>query len=151
MSLISVLLETKEVNEYASGITAAEVISDIHGRKHGCVAAIIDGVERDLSFELSTDCEISGIKADSEEGMHVLRHSCAHLLAQAVTELFPNAKPTIGPAIENGFYYDFSMENIGDDELKLIEKKMGEICRKNLNIQRFEYTEDELKEIFKEI
>lgn len=148
MALISVRLETNEVNEYASGITAAEVISDIHGRKHGCVAAIIDGVERDLSYELSNNCEISGIKADSDEGMHILRHSCAHLLAQAVTELFPDAKPTIGPAIENGFYYDFAMQNIGDEELKQIEKKMGEICRKNLNIQRFEYSEEELKEIF---
>ena len=148
MALISVRLETNEVNEYASGITAAEVISDIHGRKHGCVAAIIDGVERDLSYELSNNCEISGIKADSDEGMHILRHSCAHLLAQAVTELFPDAKPTIGPAIENGFYYDFFMQNIGDEDLKQIEKKMGEICRKNLNIQRFEYSEEELKEIF---
>ncbi len=148
MGLISVSLETNDVNEYASGITAAEVITDIHGRKHGCIAALVDGVERDLSYELLVDCNISGIKADSEEGMHVLRHSCAHLLAQAVTELFPNAKPTIGPAIENGFYYDFEMENIGEDELKLIEKKMGEICRKNLNVQRLEYTENELKEIF---
>ena len=98
--------------------------------------------------QLSNNCEISGIKADSDEGMHILRHSCAHLLAQAVTELFPDAKPTIGPAIENGFYYDFFMQNIGDEDLKQIEKKMGEICRKNLNIQRFEYSEEELKEIF---
>jgi len=148
MALISVTLESNDVNEYALGITAAEIIKDIHGRKHGCIAALIDGVQRDLSYELEEDCQISGIKSDSDEGMHILRHSCAHLLAQAVTELFPDAKPTIGPAIENGFYYDFAMENIGEEDLKNIEKKMGEICRKNLNVERFEYTDEDLKNIF---
>ncbi|MBJ24419.1 MAG: threonine--tRNA ligase [Euryarchaeota archaeon] len=150
MALISVLLETKEVHQYASGITAAEVITDVHGKKHGCVAAIIDGVQKDLSFEITSDCEIIGIKVDSNEGMYILRHSCAHLLAQAVTELFPNAKPTIGPPVEGGFYYDFSMENIGDGELKEIEKLMQKLCRENLKIQRLEYSEEELREIFKQ-
>ena len=80
--------------------------------------------------------------------MYILRHSCAHLLAQAVSELYPNAKPTIGPPVENGFYYDFAMENIGEDDLRLIEKKMEELCRKNLKLQRVEYSQEELKELY---
>ena len=75
MSLISVVLETNEVNEYVSGITAAEVIVDIHGKKHGCVAARIDGIQRDLSYEILENCEIKGIKTESDEGMYILRHS----------------------------------------------------------------------------
>ena len=122
MSLISVILETNEVNEYVSGITAAEVITDIHGKKHGCIAARINGIQKDLSYEILEDCEVAGIKTESQEGMYILRHSCAHLLAQAVSELYPNAKPTIGPPVENGFYYDFAMDNIGEDDLRTIER-----------------------------
>jgi len=150
MSLISVILETNEVNEYVSGITAAEVITDIHGKKHGCIAARINGIQKDLSYEILEDCEVAGIKTESQEGMYILRHSCAHLLAQAVSELYPNAKPTIGPPVENGFYYDFAMDNIGEDDLRTIEKKMEELCRKNLKVERIECTQEKLKELYQD-
>ncbi len=148
MGLVSVILETKEVHQYISGITAAEIITDIHGKKHGCVAAIIDGKQKDLSYEITNDCELKGIKVDSEEGMYILRHSCAHLLAQAVTDLFPDAKPTIGPPVDGGFYYDFAMDNIGEEELKIIEKQLQILFRENLIIVRLEFSEVELIEIF---
>ena len=149
MSQISVTLPDESVNEYVAGITAGEVVTDILGRKHGCVAALVDGAEKDLSTELESDCSVEGILATSERGLYILRHSCAHLLAQAVTELYPGAKPTIGPPIENGFYYDFAMDPIGEEDLKAIEKKMQELSRKNLTVSREECTEEELQDLFK--
>ena len=118
MALINITLPDGTVNEYASGITCAEVVTDVLGRKHGCLAANVDGIQRDMSFEIEQSCSIEGILSQSDEGIHILRHSAAHLLAQAVMELYPGAKPTIGPAIERGFYYDFAMDPI--TELSLI-------------------------------
>ena len=94
------------------------------------------------------ECKVEGISAESAEGVHILRHSCAHLLAQAVTSIFPDAKPTIGPAIESGFYYDFAMDSIGDEELRLIEKKMTELTRANLPVERIECSDDDLQKLF---
>ena len=124
MSMISVTLPDGSVNEYASGITAGEIVIDIEGRKHDCVAALVDGEQKDFSLELDSDCSVAGISGFSNDGMHILRHSAAHLLAQAVTSLYPNAKPTIGPAIDRGFYYDFAdLEGFGEAELKAVQKK----------------------------
>ena len=98
MALINVTLPDGNVNEYATGITCAEVITDALGRKHGCLAARIDGVECDLSRVLDADCSIVGILSDSDEGLHVLRHSAAHLLAQAVMALYPRRKTNDRPS-----------------------------------------------------
>ena len=148
MGLICITMPDGSKNEYASGIIAEQVIQDAYGRKHGCVAAKINGNEMDILTIIEEDCSIDGIKADSDDGMYILRHSCAHLLAQAVTELFPNAKPTIGPPIENGFYYDFAMDPISEEDLKNVEKKMNEHVRKNHKVERIEYTQEELIEMF---
>ncbi len=148
MSMIHITLPDGNVNEYASGITCAEVITDALGKKHGCLAATVDGVQRDLSYSIETSCSIDGIPSDSEDGMHILRHSAAHLLAQAVMELYPGALPTIGPAIDRGFYYDFAMEPIAHDALKAIEKKMQELARKNFTVERVELDQDSLKDHF---
>ena len=77
-----------------------------------------------------------------------LRHSCAHLLAQAVVEMFPDAKPTIGPPIDHGFYYDFHMDPIGDSELKELEKRMNKLIRANLKIEREEHDNQSLRDMF---
>ncbi|MDP6845328.1 MAG: hypothetical protein QF722_07265, partial [Candidatus Thalassarchaeaceae archaeon] len=127
---------------------AGDVIANVHGRKSGAVAALVDGIERDLSHELTSDCSVRPITGDSEAGLYILRHSCAHLLAQAVLEFYPNAKPTIGPPIENGFYYDFHMDPLSDDDLKQIEKKMKELVKSNLQVQREEYDNDTLRSMF---
>jgi threonyl-tRNA synthetase len=124
------------------------VITDALGRKHGCLAARIDGEECDLSRMLDTDCSVEGILTDSDEGIHILRHSASHLLAQAVMALYPDAKPTIGPAIDRGFYYDFAMEPIAESDLKPIQKKMQEIARKNFTVERVELSEEELQQHF---
>ena len=148
MSLISVTLPDGTVNEYAAGITCSEVIIDALGKKNGCVAALVDGHERDMSYQLLDSCIIEGIKAESDAGMYILRHSTAHLLAQAVVELYPNAKPTIGPPVDRGFYYDFAMEPLLESDLKAIHKKMQEIARRNLTLERVELDEAELREHF---
>jgi threonyl-tRNA synthetase len=101
-----------------------------------------------LSRMLDTDCSVEGILTDSDEGIHILRHSASHLLAQAVMALYPDAKPTIGPAIDRGFYYDFAMEPIAESDLKPIQKKMQEIARKNFTVERVELSEEELQQHF---
>ncbi|MDA8610398.1 threonine--tRNA ligase [Euryarchaeota archaeon] len=148
MTLINITLPDGTVNEYAAGITCAEVITDALGRKHGCLAARIDGEDCDLSRMLDTDCAVEGILTDSDEGIHILRHSASHLLAQAVMALYPDAKPTIGPAIDRGFYYDFAMEPIAESDLKPIQKKMQEIARKNFTVERVELSDEELQQHF---
>ncbi|MFL2493539.1 MAG: threonine--tRNA ligase [Candidatus Thalassarchaeum sp.] len=148
MAMISVDVGADAAHEYASGISAGEVILNVHGKKSGAVAATVDGIERDFSHVLDTDCSVQPIAGDSEEGLYILRHSCAHLLAQAVTELFPDAKPTIGPPIDNGFYYDFHMDPIGDEGLKAIEKKMNEHVRANHALLREEHDNESLREMF---
>ena len=148
MSMIHITLPDGTVNEYASGITCAEVIVDAMGKKHGCLAAKVDGAECDLSKVLDINCSVEGIPADSDEGMHILRHSAAHLLAQAVMELYPGALPTIGPAIDRGFYYDFAMDPITKSDLKAIEKKMHELARRNLSVERIELDQTSLREHF---
>lgn len=148
MTMIHITLPDGTVNEYAAGVTCGEVITDALGKKHGCLAAKINGTDRDLSHILNDTCSIEGILAESEEGIHILRHSAAHLLAQAVMELYPGALPTIGPAIDRGFYYDFAMEPIAESDLKTIEKKMQELARRNLTVERVELDQTSLREHF---
>jgi threonyl-tRNA synthetase len=148
MAMVSVELSDGTIHEYAGGITAGEVIFNVHGKKSGAVAVLIDGEERDFSHVIESDCTIKPILGDSDEGLYILRHSCAHLLAQAVVELFPEAKPTIGPPIDHGFYYDFHMDPIGDDDLRNIEKKMQQHIRSNHKIIREEYDNSTLREMF---
>ena len=148
MAMISVDVGAAGTHEYASGISVGEVIVNVHGKKSGAVAALVDGIERDFSYLLDSNCSIETVAGDSEAGLYILRHSCAHLLAQAVTEMFPDAKPTIGPPIENGFYYDFHMDPIGDEELKAIEKKMKKHVRANHAVIREDHGNDMLREMF---
>ncbi len=95
MSMIAVDVGAEGTHEYATGITAGEVIKNVHGKKSGAVAALVDGVERDFSHILEANCSVEPILGESEAGLYILRHSCAHLLAQAVVEMFPDAKPTL--------------------------------------------------------
>jgi len=148
VSMISVDVGEDSPHEYASGISAGEVIKNVHGRKSGAVAVLVDGEERDMSYALEGDCRVDPILGDSEKGLYILRHSCAHLLAQAVTQLYPDAKPTIGPPIEHGFYYDFHMDPIDEDGLREIEKRMRELVKSNMAIEREDYDNDSLRELF---
>tara|TARA_B100001079_G_scaffold271511_1_gene289278 strand:- start:2401 stop:4359 length:1959 start_codon:yes stop_codon:yes gene_type:complete len=146
--MIQVKINDEETHEYASGITAGDILQNVYGKRSGAVAANVDGIERDMSFTINENCKIEPILGESEQGLYILRHSCAHLLAQAVVEIFPDAKPTIGPPIEHGFYYDFHMNPIGDNDLKKIEKRMQQLVRENIKIHREEYENSELREMF---
>jgi len=146
MSMVEVSLPDGSSHEIASGVSAGEVIKDAFGR--GAVAAIINGEPCDLSTPIEESCTLDQINSDSDEGLHVLRHSCAHLLAQAVTELHPGAKPTIGPPIEHGFYYDFEMEPLSEEGLREIEKKMKYLVKQNLKISREEHDGESLRQMF---
>ncbi|SVC19837.1 uncharacterized protein METZ01_LOCUS272691, partial [marine metagenome] len=137
--MIKVKMGNGEVHTCEIGTVARDFIMNILGRKHGAVAVLIDGIERDFSHVLETDCSLEPILEASDDGLYILRHSCAHLLAQAVTEMFPDAKPTIGPPIEHGFYYDFHMEPISEDQLPKIEKRMKKLAKQNLKIEREEH------------
>ena len=153
MSYAIKMIEVKcgdEVHNFPEGISAGEVIKEISGKKSGAIAALVNNVEKDLSHNLKQNCEISIISDDSDEGLYIMRHSCAHLLAQAVTELFPDAKPTIGPPIEHGFYYDFYMNPINEGDLRKIEKLMKQYVKKNIKIEREEYDNKALREMFSE-
>ena len=148
MSMLSIVVGDGEIHEYATGTTAGEVIHNVHGRKSGAVAALIDGIECDMNHELSDGQTVTPILGESEAGLYILRHSCAHLLAQAILEFNPAAKPTIGPPIENGFYYDFHMDPISDEDLRLIEKRMKELVKANLKVEREEHDNATLRSMF---
>ena len=146
--MIKIHFKDKNTNNYEIGTSAEDIVKNTYGRKSGAVAVLIEGIEYDLSHKIVEDCKIDLIKDDSNEGLYILRHSCAHLLAQAVTELFPNAKPTIGPPIDDGFYYDFYMDPINDEDLKKIEKKMKELVKKNISIIKEEHDNTTLRKMF---
>ncbi|HKI60407.1 MAG TPA: threonine--tRNA ligase [Mariprofundaceae bacterium] len=129
----------------ADGSTAFDLANDIGpGLARAVVAAEVNGEKRDLSVELSDDDKVSLITEKSDEGLEVIRHSAAHLMAMAVQELFPEAQVTIGPVIEDGFYYDFAYERpFTPEDLKAIEGKMKEISKRGLEVERQEWDRDE--------
>ena len=115
------------------------------------VGAIIDGKQVDPSYVIEKSGEIQIITATSEEGIAIIRHSAAHIMAQAVQRLFPNTKVTIGPVIENGFFYDFDPEKpFTEEDLEKIEKEMEKIVKENYPFIRSEMTAEEAKKYFAE-
>ena len=114
---------TKSVEKGISGFDLANQISKSLAKES--VAIQIDGKVCDLSLELNQDCKVVIIKRENEEALDIIRHDCAHVMAEAVQSLFPGTQVTIGPSIENGFYYDFARkEPFTLSDLPKIEKKM---------------------------
>jgi threonyl-tRNA synthetase len=152
MSNITISLPDGSRRELPAASTVLDLAASIgSGLRKAAVAGTIDGHEVDLTTPLSDGAEVSIITNDTDAGRHVLRHSTAHVLAQAVTLLFPGAKFTIGPAIENGFYYDFDLPDgttFTDADLEKIEAKMREIIRSNQPFTRSEHSMAEAKELF---
>lgn len=152
MSNITISLPDGSSRELPGGSTALDLAASIgSGLRKAAVAASIDGVEADLTVPLVDGNVVALITNDTDAGRHVLRHSTAHVLAQAVTQLYPGAKFTIGPAIENGFYYDFDLpdgKTFTGDDLGVIEKQMKEIVKQNQPFTRSEHSMAEAKELF---
>ncbi|HEV7476829.1 MAG TPA: threonine--tRNA ligase [Burkholderiales bacterium] len=129
---------------FPNPVTAAEIAASIGaGLARAALAAKVNGKLVDLSHRIESDADLAIVTERDPEGVEILRHSTAHLLAQAVKELFPDAQVTIGPVIENGFYYDFSYKRpFTPDDLSQIEKRMAEIAKKDLPVQRKEMKRD---------
>merc|ERR1711965_762626 len=107
------------------------------GLAKAALAGRVDGVLVDTSYTISGDSELAIVTERDDDGIEVLRHSCAHLMAQAVQRLFPEAQVTIGPVIDNGFFYDFAFERpFTPEDLVAIEKKMEEIVKEDLIVER---------------
>lgn len=116
------------------------------------LAAKVDGQVVDLNRPLDKDCVVEWIVPESAEGLDVLRHSTAHLMAQAVQSLFPGTQVTIGPVIENGFYYDFKRDQpFSPEDLELIEKRMQELAKANLKVVREEVPRSDAIKLFREM
>src|SRR3990172_6218161 len=119
-----------------------------HARQQGkskvAIAARVDGSLRDLAAEVPAEKNVEWVTPEDPEGIGVMRHSTAHVMAAAIKELFHEAKITIGPAIENGFYYDFDVEKpFTPEDLERIEEKMGEIVRADYPFVREEVPKEE--------
>ena len=152
MADITITLPDGSPRSLPQGATATTVAESIGSRlAKAAVAVVVNGEEWDLGRELPDGAALAIITGDSDEGRHVLRHSTAHVMAQAVTQLFPGAKFSIGPAIENGFYYDFELpggKTFSDDDLAAIESKMGEIVKADQPFVRDELSPADALKLF---
>ena len=134
--------------EVVSGTKIHEILSS-SGNGDDIIAAKVDGVAVDLDRSLIQDCALDWIPLDSPEGVNVLRHSTAHLMAQAVQSLFPGTQVTIGPTIENGFYYDFKRDKpFTPEEIGKIEGRMRKLSKSNLKLHREETTKEDAIRLF---
>jgi threonyl-tRNA synthetase len=117
----------------------------------GVIAVSVNGRLKDLSAEINEDAEVKFLSFDSPEGKEIYRHSSSHLMAQAVKEIFPSAQMTIGPAIEDGFYYDFDFERpFTPEDLLKIEERIRDIIKRDLSIHRMELSKEQAIALFKE-
>jgi threonyl-tRNA synthetase len=138
---------------YDNPVTVAEIASDIGpGLAKAALAGKVDGELVDTSFTIGSDAELAIITGKSDEALELIRHDAAHVMAQAVQELFPGTQVTIGPAIEDGFYYDFAREEpFAPADLQKIEDRMREIVGRDLPVEREVWDRDEAKRAFGDI
>ena len=153
-SVIKVRLPDDSVRELPAGATGLDLAQSIGKRlAQAAVATVVNGVETDLGVALADGAQVSIVTSDSDAGRHVLRHSTAHVLAQAVVQLFEGAKFTIGPAIEDGFYYDFELPNnktFSDADLVAIAERMQQIVAADQPFVRSEMSADDALKVFKD-
>ncbi|WVN09993.1 threonine--tRNA ligase [Peribacillus frigoritolerans] len=148
--MIKVQFPDGQQKEYPQGITVESVAGSISpSLRKKAVAGKLDKQLVDLSHKLNKDGELSILTLDSDEGLHVLRHTSAHVLAQAVKRLYKNVELGMGPVVEDGFYYDFKLDrSLSSEDLQAIEKEMEHIINENLEIKRIEVTYEEAVKLF---
>ncbi|NQU27107.1 MAG: threonine--tRNA ligase [Candidatus Marinimicrobia bacterium] len=144
MNQITLTFPDKSTRSYSAGVTPLEVAQSIGPRlASDTVVARINGTLTDLAIPINQDTEITFYTGDTPEGHEILLHSAAHLLAQAVKQLFPKAKVAIGPAIENRFYYDFDIDGtFSEKDLRRIEEKMRELAKADHEVSRIELSRE---------
>jgi len=143
--MVSIRLPDGSQRQFDNPVTVAEVAASIGaGLAKAALAGKVDGRLVDTSHLIDRDAELAIVTDKDADGLEVIRHSTAHLLAYAVKELFPDAQVTIGPVIDNGFYYDFSYKRpFTPEDLQAIEKKMAELAKKDEPVQRKVLPRDE--------
>jgi len=150
--MIKVALKDGSIKEFEKGITVSEAVKEISAAlAREAVAAEVNGKMVDLGYRLNDDCELKVLTFDDKEGKSVFWHTTSHIMAQAVKRLFPGTKLAIGPAIENGFYYDFDVQTpFNADDLTKIEEEMQKIIKEDLPVERFVLSRDEALKIEQE-
>ncbi len=143
--MVKITLKDGSIMECNKGATVMEVVESIGaGLARAAMACEVNGVVRDLRYKLEEDCTLNVLTFDDEGGREAYRHTSSHILAQAVKRLYPDARLAIGPAIDNGFYYDFDVEKpFSIEDLEKIEKEMEKIIKEDLSIERFMLPRDE--------
>ena len=148
-----ITLPDNSTREFDAPISVLDVALDIGpGLAKATLAGVVNGVTVDATHIIENDASVAIVTDRSDEALEIIRHSSAHLLAMAVKELFPSAQVTIGPVIEDGFYYDFSFERaFTPEDLEAIEKRMAELAKQDFPISREEWDRDEAVDFFKGI
>ncbi|QKX18600.1 threonine--tRNA ligase [Microbulbifer sp. YPW1] len=139
--------------EFSDSVSVFDVANDIGpGLAKAALAGVVDGKEVDTSFVIDHDAELAIVTDRQPEGLEIIRHSTAHLLAQAVKQLYPGAQVTIGPVIEDGFYYDFAYERqFTPEDLEKIEKRMEELAKEDIPVSRRLLPRDDAVKYFREL
>ena len=150
--MVAITLPDGSVRQFDGPVSGADIAADIGpGLAKAALAIRLEGEMRDLATTIDTDARVSIVTAKDDDALELLRHDCAHVLAQAVQELFPGTQVTIGPSIENGFYYDFARdEAFTPDDFVAIEKRMGEIVDADLPFSREEWNRDDAIKTFED-
>jgi len=150
--VINIRLPDGSTKSFPGPVSVADIAASIGaGLARAALAGKVDGKLVDLAYRVENDAQVQIVTERDPEGVEVLRHSTAHLLAQAVKELFPDAQVTIGPVIDNGFYYDFSYQRpFTPDDLTAIEKRMHEIANRNLPVERKTMARDAAVDFFQQ-
>jgi len=154
MSAVTVTLPDGSSRELPTGATAADLAADIGpGLAKAALIAVVDGSETDLDVPLTDGATVALVTTTDQAGLETIRHSTAHLMAQAILDLHPGARFAIGPPIENGFYYDFDLpdgKTLSDDDLEAIEKRMKELVKADQPFERHDISIEEALELFKD-
>ena len=150
MLTVTITLPDSSTRRAAKGSTIKEAASSISSTlAKEAIAAEVNGKLVDISSELQEDCSLKILTWEDKRGQEIFRHSSTHILAQAVTRLFPKAIPTIGPVVEEGFYYDFDADPFTQEDIPKIEQEMQKIIKANYQVERIELSKEKAKELFK--
>lgn len=142
---MNITLKDGSVKAFADGMSLGDIAKNLN-QKLGKTAllAVVDGVNKDLTDTLDHDAKVEFVTPDTKEGLHAIRHTASHVMAQAIQHLFPDVKFAIGPAIDNGFYYDLDSEHVfTPEDLAAIEKEMAKIVKQNIPLERHELPREE--------
>ena len=135
---MKVTLKDGSVKEYSESKSVYDIALDIsEGLARAACAGEVNGEVVDLRTVVDNDCELNILTQKDDEGIRVVRHTCSHVLAEAVKHLFPNAKLAIGPSIDEGFYYDFEAEPFSREDLDNLEKEMKKIIKAGCRLEKF--------------